>query len=167
MTSLIEQARSLYEITGDVKDANTLLVNRADRADALQAAQCGGQGELPPLPEPVGNVESWTNGSYWRNYKLRWSSNHALDAGETLYSSSQMQAFARAALAQQARTPASQPPEGMVVVPELPTPMMLKAGGLVLHRDEDCQMDEDPYRERGQAAHCWIEMLAARPKGGE
>lgn len=36
-----------------------------------------------PAANPVAIVESWTNGSYHRNYKLRWLKN--VEAGVTLY----------------------------------------------------------------------------------
>ena len=42
------------------------------------------------MPEPTATVESWTNGSYWRNYKLNWRGQ--ADAGENLYKSSDMRA---------------------------------------------------------------------------
>lgn len=42
------------------------------------------------MPEPVAIVESWTNGSYGRNYKLAWQDN--ADTGDALYKSSDMRA---------------------------------------------------------------------------
>jgi hypothetical protein len=37
--------------------------------------------------EPVATVKSWTNGSYWRNYKLDW--NKDVPEGTKLYTSPQ------------------------------------------------------------------------------
>ena len=42
------------------------------------------------MPEPVAIVESWTNGSYGRSYKLAWQDN--ADTGDALYKSSDMRA---------------------------------------------------------------------------
>ena len=42
------------------------------------------------MPEPVAIVESWTNGSYGRSYRLDWQGQ--AEAGEALYTSSHMRA---------------------------------------------------------------------------
>ena len=43
------------------------------------------------LPEPVATVKSWTNGSYWRNYKLEW---HGIaEEGDNLYTEQQVRAL--------------------------------------------------------------------------
>ena len=55
-------------------------------------------------------------------------------------------------------------PAGWKLVPMIPTPEMAKAGGAVCHRDDDFEMDDEPYRERGQAIHAYMEMLEAAPK---
>lgn len=54
---------------------------------------------LVPLPPPVVSVESWTNGSYWRNYRLNWTGQ--ADTGDQLCLLKDVQAYgdARAAAA--------------------------------------------------------------------
>jgi hypothetical protein len=53
------------------------------------------------LPEPVATVESWTNGSYWRNYKLNWQGQ--ADAGDNLYTESQLKQAMRDVLEESAK----------------------------------------------------------------
>lgn len=59
---------------------------------------------------------------------------------------------------------AAQPVQpGWKLVPVDPTREMAKAGGLICRREEDCEMDEEPYRQVGQAVMCYMEMIAAAP----
>ena len=48
-------------------------------------------------------------------------------------------------------------------VPIQPTFEMIKAGAAVLERLDDCPMDEERYRARGQAMHVFMDMVEAAP----
>lgn len=62
------------------------------------------------LPSAVATVESWTNGSYWRNYKLSWDGQ--ADTGDKLCLLKDVQAYgdarAAAALAERDAVPVEQ-----------------------------------------------------------
>ena len=57
----------------------------------------------------------------------------------------------------------AQIPAGYVLVPVEPTKEMVKAGGLICRRKEDCEADEELYRQVGQAVLCYMDMIAAAP----
>lgn len=59
---------------------NAALASQA-QAPAPEAAQA-----VPAGLREVAKVQSWTNGSYWRNYKLAWfDGTDDLEAGTVLY----------------------------------------------------------------------------------
>lgn len=68
-----------YELPDQVIDHYTADQMRAYARAAIAAA--------PAAPaQPVAKVISWTNGSYWRNYKLAWmEGSDNLDVGALLY----------------------------------------------------------------------------------
>lgn len=75
LVDIPRQMRFSRQTGAGVADPETFLV----RPDFLEPAPAG----LPKLPEAVATVQSWTNGSYWRNYKLEWA-NYRADKGDQL-----------------------------------------------------------------------------------
>lgn len=54
-------------------------------------------------------------------------------------------------------------PVALKFAPIEPTLEMIKAGADVLQRLDDCEMDDEPYRARGQAMHVYMDMIAVAP----
>ena len=84
------------------------LTERGAKAWAGVDAQGLREGVASAGSEPVATIKSWTNGSYWRNYKVEWHRND-LPEGAQLYTH-------------------PSPPEGMAV-----TDAMIDAGKKMLH----------------------------------
>lgn len=73
---------------GTLAEAYAGVVAALEKANNEYLALCGKQYFVPAdAGEAVAIVESWTNGSYHRNYKLRWLKD--VEAGVTLYAAAQ------------------------------------------------------------------------------
>ena len=60
---------------------------RDEEIRALRAAIADEQAQQLAVPQPVARVDSWTNGSYSRNYKITWLEN--VPEGTLLYAAAQ------------------------------------------------------------------------------
>ena len=85
----LAQLRHLYQnmVNGAVRDtASAKRIAEGLLAPAIEALERG----TPPavVGEPVATIKSWTNGSYWRNYKVEWHRND-LPEGAHLYTTPQ------------------------------------------------------------------------------
>ena len=78
-----EEILTIFQRHDDETDAGAIAIGRAIEQAAIAAYSSRAHGE------PVAEVESWTNGSYHRNYKLRWLKD--VEAGAKLYTQSQPQ----------------------------------------------------------------------------
>ena len=150
MKDIVERMRELepsMTVGDDCKDA-------ADEIERLRAKI-----EATENQEPVSEVESWTNGSYARNYRLRWHKDVA--EGTKLYTLPGAQ-------------PAPIAPEGWKLVPITPTDEMLRAHLAVDYPYTYKEFLRHPYNgektsvaaelDVAKASRRWASMLAAAPE---